>query len=111
MAEILPGSFAPAQSVQQTPAAAAIPPPGIDSTARTQRATPASQDSEKAGDRRRTIEDKADAREEDAAAQTRTERRRADAAAQDQRSLEQTQREEADRERAVRDRHGVDVRF
>lgn len=100
MAEILPGSFAPAQSVQ-APASVAVPPPGVDATARTQRATPASQEQEKTGDRRRTIEDNA--------AQTRADRRRADAA--DQQSLEQTQREEAERESAVRDRHEVDLRI
>lgn len=109
MAEILPGSFAPAGAVQ-APATVAVPPPGTDSTARTARATPASQESEGAGDRRRTIEDKVQARRDDADAQTRSERRRAESVDADQRSLERTQTEEADRERATRDHHAVDVR-
>ena len=95
MAEILPGSFAPAQAVQG-PATVSVPPPGIDSTARTARAAPSSQESENTRDRRRTIEDKVQARQDDDTAQTRAERRRAESAAADKRSLEQTQDEEAD---------------
>jgi hypothetical protein len=111
MAEILPGSFAPNQATG-TPVAVAVPPPGADATARTQRAAPAAQDSQKTEDRRRrTIEDRVEMRDEETFADRRLDSRAADAAAADQAAAEKLQDEDNAREDAVRDRHEVDFRI
>lgn len=111
MAEILPGSFAPNQAAT-TPVTAPVPAPGTDPTARTQRAAPAAQDSQKSEDRRRrTIEDRVEMRDEQTGADRRLEERAAAAAAADQASSEENEDEANARERAVRDRHSVDLRI
>lgn len=107
MAEITPATFG-TQVSPTAPATIVAAPPGIDRTARTERATRAAQDSAKANDRF-AREDRVDTARLDQEALQRTEER---ARNQDEavRNMERKSMDEDPRQQTMRDKHAVDVR-
>jgi hypothetical protein len=112
MVEVTAGSVA-VSPTSLTPVAPTLPPPGLDATARTERATRPAQPSQEGGNDRggRVIEDKIDLRnaESDEEVEERQARRRGDKErflVDD--TVERQREEEAIEQSKARDRHSVD---
>ena len=107
MIEVTSGSVAVSPS-SLTPVAPSLPPPGLDSTARTERATrPVQASDETKNQSGRVVEDRVDVRQVEAE-EDRNSRRRADENRRQDLAIDSAQEEEAAEEAAARDKHTVD---
>ena len=109
MVEVTPGSAA-LSPTSLNPVAAPLVAPGADPTARTERATRASQESNRNNDRQqRVVEDRVDVRRQEADDERRA-RDRGDEDHVAMRTLEAAESEHAAEESAARDHRSVDFR-
>ena len=107
MVEVTSGSVAVSPS-SLTPVAPHLPPPGLDSTARTERATrPVQASDENKNQSGRVIEDRVDVRDVEAE-DDRSARRRADENQRQDLAVDSIEEENAAEEAAARDKHTVD---